>query len=296
MEGVKNMSMLHHTLLNMPNDDGDAPKTNAVFHLIDRHMDLGKSEDVCHLAFLKGKITQTTFQTFKSQIVQYSHVLKLNGVKEGDKVLVYIDESFLFQQALLSVIRLGAVAVIVDQPSSDIEKISETEQVKVLITNYRLRKTIDVHRMNRLEQQICVEHMNQLTHNHEVPDVTWVRPNMPMAIVYYKKRRYVYRHGHVTFIEHLADQQLIQSDETVLLPDISHVHPLFYWLSWVKGAAVFSSPVTVTSVKKLVGYVALIGEACFNQVIKADSELEALAFNKEAIYQRLYEIGGTDCD
>ncbi|GEN56775.1 hypothetical protein GCM10012290_15900 [Halolactibacillus alkaliphilus] len=290
------MSMLHHALYHTQNGSLDAPKTNAAFHLIDRHLDLGKGDDICHLAYLKGNSIHKTFHTFKSKVVHYSQVLMLIGVKAGDKILVYVDDSLLFQQALLAVIRLGAVAVIVDQPSSDIEEISETEQVKVLITTYRLRKTVDVSKMSGLEQQLCVEHMNQLAHERAALDVTWVSPNMPMVILYYKQERYLYQHKHITLIERLADQHLIQSDETVLLPDVAHVHPLFYWLSWIKGAAIFTSPITINSVKKLAGYVALIGQDCFNQVIKADSELEALAFNKEAIYQSLYEIGDTDGD
>ena len=263
------------------------PKTNAVFHLIDHHLELGHESVYC----LIESSHSLTFGDFHLAINHYSAILKLNGVIQKDKVLVLLEPGTLCQQVLLAILRLGAIAIICNHESSSVTNVSEKEQVKIIVTDYSLRGLIDVNQLPALQQVLLTEHMNQLPQTKETIDVTWVAANQPAVKLYHKDRWLCYRHGHVSSIAELADIYLIQTEETILVPALIHTHPLFYWLAWVKCAGVYVGPVEAKTVEQLKGFVALMDEATFEATIKADSELEVLGFDQQKLMNALDRCG-----
>ncbi|MGM0523612.1 MAG: AMP-binding protein [Bacillota bacterium] len=263
------------------------PKTNAVFHLIDHHLELGHEDVYCLIDSSQGSQV-LTFGDFYVAINHYSAILKLNGVDQKDKVLILLEPGTLFQQVLLAVVRLGAIAVVCDLEKSTVTDVSEKEQVKIIVTNYNLRAFIDVNQLSALQQVVLTEHMNQLPQTTDTINVTWVEASQPVVKIYHKDACLCYRHGHVSYVADMAEAYLIQTEETVLVPAFTHTHPLFYWLAWVKCAGVYIGPVEAKTVEQLKGFVALIDEGTFEDAIKANCELEVLGFDQQKLVDLLY--------
>jgi acyl-CoA synthetase (AMP-forming)/AMP-acid ligase II len=263
------------------------PKTNAVFHLIDHHLELGNEDVYC----LIDSSQVLTFGDFHVAINHYSAILKQNGVDQKDKVLILLEPGTLFQQVLLAIVRLGAIAVVCDHEKHTVTAVSEKEQVKIIVTHYKLRAFIDVNQLPALQQVLLTEHVNQLPQTTDTIDVSWVEASQPVVKIYHKDEILCYRHGHVTLLADIAETYLIQTEETILVPAFTYTHPLFYWLAWVKCAGVYLGPVEAKTVEQLKGFVALMDEDVFNHSVKADCELEVLGFDQQQLTDALNACG-----
>ncbi len=267
-----------------------APKTNAVFHLIDHHLELGH-EDVYCLIESGRESHMLTFRDFHLAINHYSTILKLNGVSCEDNVLVLLESSKRFQQVLLAIVRLGAIAVVCDLEKKAVTATSKKEQVKIIVTDYGLRDLIEVNQLATLQQVVLTEHMDQLPPTKDVVDVTWVEASQPVVKMYHNDKPLCYQHGHVSDVADMAETYLIQTEETVLVPAFTYTHPLFYWLAWVKCAGVYIGPVGAKTVEQLKGFVALMDEDTFEHTVKADCELEVLGFDQQKLIDLLHAYG-----
>lgn len=260
----------------------DAPKTNAVFHLMDQHVELGHGFVPCLIE--SEPVSQSmSFGDFQAAVNNYSRIFRDNGIHKDDKVLVLLKTGKLFHQTLLAIIRLGAIAVVCDHETACVTQIAEKEQIKIIVTDYTLRRLIEVNRLTTLQQVMFTEHMNQLTQTNHALDVVWVKASQPMVIIYDGEDHLCYCHGHIECFVKLSDDYLIQTEETVLVPALTYTHPLFYWLAWIQRAGVYIGLIHAKTVEHLVGFVALIDEDTFGCLVKADCELEALAFDQQKL-------------
>lgn len=286
------------TLYSMKNTAEDEvfenlPKTNAVFHLIDHHIELGEGH-VTALINRNNGLEELSFNMFLSVISHFSTLLKQHGVTEGDKVLVLLTSNKQSAYLLLAIIRLGAVAVLSEEKKERLTEALHVEKVKYVVTDFTSRHLIDVKKSIELQQILLLEHMNQLPKTKTNTPVTWVKATQPMLIYYSESTRQCYCHGHIRQLIALADKHLIQTEETVLVSTGSPKHPLCCWLAWVKGANSIIEPVSTSLSNKLDIWIVLIDEKGFQQVIASDSEMEALLFNQTDIVNDLLYIGSSN--
>eukprot|EP00667_Euglena_gracilis_P004574 EG_transcript_4603 len=84
--------------------------TNICYNSVDRHVQAGKGEKV---AFIyegnDGESAKMTYRELLEQTCQLANVLKKHGVKEGDKVTLYLPMILLAPVSMLAVARIGAV-------------------------------------------------------------------------------------------------------------------------------------------------------------------------------------------
>lgn len=86
-------------------------QVNAAYEAIDRHVDEGHGEKTA-LHYMRGSFRQAlSFQEVRKKTDHYARVLKESGVEKGDRVAVFLPKTPGCYIAILSVIKVGAIAV-----------------------------------------------------------------------------------------------------------------------------------------------------------------------------------------
>ncbi|SEJ45442.1 acetyl-CoA synthetase [Bhargavaea ginsengi] len=87
-----------------------AGKVNAAYATVDRHVDEGYGDKIA-LHYANGDERRSlTFREVKEKTDHYARVLKKHGVKKGDRVFVFLPKTPECYIAILSVIKIGAIA------------------------------------------------------------------------------------------------------------------------------------------------------------------------------------------
>lgn len=86
-------------------------RVNAAYETIDRHLHEGHGEKTA-LHYVQGASRKSmTFRQVKDKTDHYARVLKEHGVEKGDRVFVFLPKSPPCYIAILSIIKIGAIAV-----------------------------------------------------------------------------------------------------------------------------------------------------------------------------------------
>lgn len=187
--------------------NGEKP-INLTFHAIDRHIEEGYGEKPA-LHYVKDNQTITkTFHEVKFEIDRYVEVLRTEGVKQGDRVFVFLPKEPACYIAILAVIRIGAIACPLFEGfmTEAIHARIIDASGQVLITNKALAKRIHLNQLPSLQLTIYTEEVETrvLTGDNYVE---WVTPETPMLIHYTsgstgKPKGVV--HAHRSFVHHLV--------------------------------------------------------------------------------------------
>ena len=89
-------------------------KINAAENCLDRHVNEGKGDDVAiHWVGEPGDKRDVTFSELLAETCQFANALKANGIKAGDRVLIYMPMVPEAAVAMLACARIGAVHSVV---------------------------------------------------------------------------------------------------------------------------------------------------------------------------------------
>jgi propionyl-CoA synthetase len=88
---------------------------NTCFNAVDRHVDGGRADQLAlvHDSAITGKVTRYTFRELQREIVALASVLKNQGVRKGDRVIIYMPMVAEAAVAMLACARLGAIHSVV---------------------------------------------------------------------------------------------------------------------------------------------------------------------------------------
>jgi acetyl-CoA synthetase len=121
-------------------DDGEL---NASANCLDKHMGT-PVENKTAVIFEgdDGKVTKTTFKELLARVSQFANALKADGIKKGDRVLVYMPMTLEGVIAMQACARIGATHSVVFGGFSAKalqERIIDAGAVAVITSNYQLR-------------------------------------------------------------------------------------------------------------------------------------------------------------
>ena len=88
---------------------------NTCFNAVDRHVKSGRADQLAliHDSAITGKATRYTFRELQREIVALASVLRNQGVKKGDRVIIYMPMVAEAAIAMLACARLGAIHSVV---------------------------------------------------------------------------------------------------------------------------------------------------------------------------------------
>jgi propionyl-CoA synthetase len=88
---------------------------NTCFNAVDRHVDGGRADQLAlvHDSAITGKVRRYTFRELQREVVALASVLRNQGVKKGDRVIIYMPMVAEAAIAMLACARLGAVHSVV---------------------------------------------------------------------------------------------------------------------------------------------------------------------------------------
>ncbi len=121
-------------------DDG---LINASYNCLDRHMGT-PTEQQKAIIFESddGKVTNVTYKELHAKVCQFANVLKVMGVKKGDRVVIYMPMTVEGVVAMQACARIGATHSVVFggfSAKSLQERIQDAGAVAVITANYQLR-------------------------------------------------------------------------------------------------------------------------------------------------------------
>ncbi len=121
-------------------DDGEL---NASANCLDRHMGT-PTENKTAIIFESddGQVTKVTYKELLSRVARFANVLKTQGVKRGDRVIIYMPMTIEGVVAMQACARIGATHSVVFGGFSAKalqERIIDVGAVAVLTANYQMR-------------------------------------------------------------------------------------------------------------------------------------------------------------
>ncbi|QDP41211.1 acetate--CoA ligase [Radiobacillus deserti] len=163
-------------------------KLNAAYETIDRHVEEGYGDKIA-LYYVNEEANERktyTFQQVKQKTDHYARILKEHGVQKGDRVFVFLPKNPECYIAILSVIKVGAIAgplfeaFMEDAVRDRIQDCSGT----VLITDRVLGQRVPYADLPSLKTTLYVEDV-EATPYEEVGELTeWVDPEDGLIIHY----------------------------------------------------------------------------------------------------------------
>ncbi len=167
---------------------GETGKLNAAYETIDRHVDEGYGEKIALHYVDENGTKSLTFREVKAETDKYAQILKENGVKKGDRVFVFLPKTAECYIAILSVIKVGAIAgplfeAFMEDAIKD--RINDCTG-SLLITDHELVKRVPQADIPSLETILYVEDIakEDRTGNHGNELVEWVDPEDGLIIHY----------------------------------------------------------------------------------------------------------------
>jgi acetyl-CoA synthetase len=88
--------------------DGDRRRLNLAHECVDRHVGRGTA---LRLQFADGRREEHDFDTLAAWSSRFAHLLKSEGIAQGDRVAIMLEPSLAFYGALFGTVKHGAVAV-----------------------------------------------------------------------------------------------------------------------------------------------------------------------------------------
>ncbi len=121
-------------------DDG---QLNASANCLDKHMGTANENKVAVIFEADdGKVTKTTYKELLAKVSQFANALKAEGVKKGDRVLVYMPMTLEGVIAMQACARIGATHSVVFGGFSAKalqERVIDAGAVAVITANYQMR-------------------------------------------------------------------------------------------------------------------------------------------------------------
>ncbi|TLS38796.1 acetate--CoA ligase [Pseudalkalibacillus caeni] len=193
-EGNHNLANYHETYSRFNWEDAKqglsfskTGKWNAAYECIDRHIDDGYGDRTA-LYYVNGEVDESlTFKEVQEKVDLYAGILKKHGVKKGDRVFVFLPKTPECYIAILSVIKIGAIAgplfeAFMEDAVKD--RINDCEGT-VLITDKELRKRVPENEIPSLSTILLVEEMESEPEPVLSSELTeWVDPEDGMIIHY----------------------------------------------------------------------------------------------------------------
>ncbi len=134
---------------------------NAAFNAVDRHLHNGRANKVALYAINEaGLLEKFTFQEIAQQSNQLAHALRSLGVKNGDRVFVFLPRIPELYISTIAIAKLGAIAGPLFSafgPDALRDRLIDS-QAKVIITNVSLKEKLQEirHELTDLEHVIVV--------------------------------------------------------------------------------------------------------------------------------------------
>ena len=121
-------------------DDGEL---NASANCLDKHIGTPTENKVAVIFEADdGKVTKTTYKELLARVSQFANALKADGVKKGDRVLVYMPMTLEGVIAMQACARLGAIHSVVFggfSAKAVQERVIDAGAVAVITSNYQMR-------------------------------------------------------------------------------------------------------------------------------------------------------------
>ncbi|WP_407270735.1 acetate--CoA ligase [Radiobacillus sp. PE A8.2] len=164
-------------------------KLNAAYETIDRHVAEGYGDKVAlHYVNEHEAARSFTFKEVKDKTDHYAAILKQHGVKKGDRVFVFLPKTPECYIAILSIIKIGAIAgplfeaFMEDAVKDRINDCTGT----VLITDQQLVKRVPKQEIPSLETILFVEGIEAAPFEADNVEelVEWVDPEDGLIIHY----------------------------------------------------------------------------------------------------------------
>lgn len=217
-------------------------EVNLAYEIID-HYATSKQKNKIALCFKKeDKIIKYTYYELKVKSEQYAVYLKKQGVSEGSRVYLLLEDLSYKLIFLLAIVKIGAIAVVNESKLSDKEINESIEEVKAktIITDLKKYGKIESEKNGKLKIILLDELDKNKSIKNEDFKINWVNGFQEYLIVYRKKegkiKGFTYTHDSMIYYYHSSNHVFQYKEEDVVLHCNRDIQTVIN--SWMHGTTV----------------------------------------------------------